>query len=172
VLARHLEHVLVLSGSGRCLEVAALNPFVFGGWLRARGWSYESVDTRRLREASDPGGFDTFIDHDADVTDLRFAGGGTYELLILQHVLEEVGDYRAALDELARVLEPGGRAILEIPFADDTPATRHKDPDRYGNRWRFGTDLLTDLEARFAAVELHRLAEDPYTGTFFVCTGR
>ncbi|MCW3016890.1 MAG: hypothetical protein JWO02_3982 [Solirubrobacterales bacterium] len=172
VLVRHLGDALVPGGSGRCLEIAPLNPFVFGGWLRARGWSYEAVDKRRLRESSDPGGFDLFINHDADLTDLRFARAAQFELLILQHVLEEVGDYRAALDELARVLEPGGRAILEIPFSDAVPATKHKRADRYGNRWTFGADLCADLRSRFAAVELQRLAEGPYTGQFFVCTGR
>src|ERR1700751_4178644 len=79
-LVRQLQPELRVRGSGKCLEVGPLNPFVFGGLLRARGWQYEAVDKRRRRERADPGGFDTFIDHDADLTDLRFARTNSYEL--------------------------------------------------------------------------------------------
>ncbi len=171
MLARELTAGLASRAGGRCLEIAPLNPFVFGGWLRGQGWAYEAMDTRRLRERSDPGGFDTFIDHDADITDMRFAPADHYELVLLQHVLEEIPDYRAALDEISRVLKPAGRAILEIPLGG-ARVTQHKDADRYGNRWAFGEELVFDLEARFAAVSLRELAEPPYRGQFFVCEGR
>ena len=169
-LARDLASEFEIRGSGRCLEIAPLNPFVFGGFLRARGWQYEAVDKRSLRERSDPGAFDAFIEHDADITDLRFARTDGYELLILQHVMEEISDYLAALDELSRVLEPGGRAILEIPWSPGT-RTVHKDPDRYENRWSFGDDLLQTLEQRFRTVTERQLREGVYTGSFFMCTG-
>jgi SAM-dependent methyltransferase len=170
-LAGQLRDQLERRAGGRCLEVGPLNPFVFGGFLRARGWSYEAVDKRALRERSDPGGFDTFIDHDADLTDLRFADTGAYELVVLQHVLEEIGDYGAALDELSRVVEPGGRAVFEMPWVPGSP-TRHKPADRYGNRWQFGDDLLDELRSRFAGVATHELREGVYVGRFFVCDGR
>jgi len=168
-LARGLAVELVPRGSARALESAPLNPFVFGGWLGDRGWTYESFDLRALRESSDPGGFDGFIDHDCDITDLRFAATASFELVMLQHVLEAIGDYGSALDELSRVLEPGGRALLEVPWEPSLPSSRHKEADRYGNRWRFGADLVDELRARFAAVEPRELREGVYSGTVFVC---
>jgi hypothetical protein len=169
-LVRDLATALEVCGGGRCLEVGPLNPFIFGDYLRGRGWSYEAVDKRLVREDSDPGGFDAFIDRDADLTDLAFARTNGYELIILQHVLEAIDDYLAALDELSRVLELGGRAILEIPWAPGVE-TQHKDPDRYGNRWSFGEDLIESLRARFKDVAPTELREGMYAGTFFVCIG-
>jgi SAM-dependent methyltransferase len=171
-LVRGLHEAIAVRAGGRCLELAPLNPIVFGGFLRARGWRYEALDLRSLRETSDPGGFDTFIDLDRHIGDLYGIPGAHYELILLQHVLEEIPDYPAALDELARVLAPDGRAILEIPWDPSRAETRHKDADRYGNRWRFGRDLLDELGARFASVEQHELSEGVYRGQFFVCTGR
>ena len=93
-----------------------------------------------------------------------------YELVILQHVLEQIIDYRAALDELARVLEPGGRALLEIPGHTQS-RTEIKPGDRYGNRWTFGDDLVEDLRRRFGGVRRHKAALGQYRGSFYVCVG-
>jgi len=169
-LVMELGDALVLCGGGRCLEVAPLNAWVFGGYLRERGWRYEGVDKRSLREHSDPGGFDDFIDHDRDLADLRGLPTAGYELVLLQHVLEQVVDYRAALDELARVLEPGGRALLEIPGHTQT-RTELKPEDRYGNRWAFGDDLVEDLQRRFGSVQRRKAALGQYRGSFYVCVG-
>lgn len=168
-LVLEFDAALTVSGGGRCLEVAPLNAFVFGGYLRERGWRHEGVDKRRLREPSDPGGFDAFIDHDRDLTDLFGLETAGYELVLLQHVLEMVVDYRAALDELSRVLEPGGRALLELP-GHTGQRTELRPGDRYGNRWHFGDDLVEDLEARFGRVERRKVALDAYRGSFFACT--
>lgn len=169
-LAIDLGDALVVSGGGRCLEVAPLNAWVFGGFLRERGWRYESLDKRSLRERSDPGGFDDFIDHDRDLADLAGLPTGGYELLILQHVLEQVVDYRAALEEIARVIEAGGgRALLEIPGYSQA-RTELKSLDRYDNRWTFGDDLIEDLERRFGTVERRSTALGRYRGSFLVCT--
>lgn len=168
-LAGQLADELVPRGSARCLEIAPLNPYVFGGFLRARGWTYEGLDRRLFREGSDPGGFDDFIDHDRDLSDLRGLRTAGYELLILQHVLEAVADRRAAFDEIARVVEPGGRALLEIPWNPDAAETVGKDLDRYGNRWAYGRDVLDELQTRFADVAVRELADGPYRGTVFVC---
>ncbi len=167
-LVVELGGALVRSGCGRCLEVAPLNAWVFGGFLREQGWGYEAVDKRLLREHSDPGGFDDFIDHDRDLADLHGLATAGYELVILQHVLEQVADYRAALDELSRILEPGGRALLEIP-GHTQARTEHKPGDRYGNRWTFGDDLVVDLERRFESVRRQKVAMGRYRGSFYVC---
>ncbi|QWT18407.1 class I SAM-dependent methyltransferase [Bacillus sp. NP157] len=51
-----------------------------------------------------------------DMTAMSFAEG-SFDLVIANHVLEHVGDLPAAMAELARVLAPGGLAILQTPFS-------------------------------------------------------
>lgn len=43
---------------------------------------------------------------------------GYFDLLIANHVLEHVEDDRRAVAEIARVLKPGGYAILQTPYSD------------------------------------------------------
>jgi len=83
--------------------------------LRARhGRGYRTVDP-----------FDPTADVRAPLTALPFADGW-FDAVISCHVLEHVADDRAALAELARVLAPGGRLILLVPY-DPTGPTR-EDP--------------------------------------------
>ncbi|WP_168174218.1 class I SAM-dependent methyltransferase [Rhodanobacter sp. C06] len=48
---------------------------------------------------------------------------GSFDFLIANHVLEHVADDRRALQEVYRVLKPGGHAILQTPFARKLHAT-------------------------------------------------
>lgn len=171
-LAGGLSDLLVPSGtgSGRVLECAPNSTMLLGSWLRGRGWHYESFDKRSFREPFHPGVFDTFVDHDADITDIRVAATGGYELVLLQHVLEQVPDYLAGLDEMARVVEPGGQAILEIAWRREIPETQPLPTNRHGHRWVIGADVLDELRHRFAVVEPRDLSDaDGYRGTFFIC---
>src|SRR4051794_28298418 len=63
---------LVPRGSARCLEVAPRSPTLYGGWLRARGWEYTSLDKWEHRGRTDAGSFG-FIDRAGDLTDLGWA---------------------------------------------------------------------------------------------------
>lgn len=47
----------------------------------------------------------------------------SFDLVIANHVLEHVADYRASLKELSRVLKVGGFAILQTPFSARLIAT-------------------------------------------------
>lgn len=51
-----------------------------------------------------------------DITGIPF-DNSTFDLLICNHVLEHIVDYKKALDELFRVLKPGGIAILQTPYS-------------------------------------------------------
>jgi SAM-dependent methyltransferase len=120
----------------------------------------------------------------ADITALGF-GAARFDAVLSLDVLEHVPDYRAALREFARVLAPGGRCLLSVPFHADrehstTLARMHADgriehlqpPEYHGDPLsggvlcfhHFGWDLLAALrEAGFAQVEAVRLC-DPAQG--------
>lgn len=51
-----------------------------------------------------------------DATDIPFEVG-KFDLIICNHVLEHIPDYRKALQEIYRVLKAGGVAILQTPYS-------------------------------------------------------
>lgn len=71
--------------------------------------------------------FSPLADVKADICNLPF-DDNQYDLILCNHVLEHIPDDTKAMQELLRVLKPGGMAILQIPqdlnreqtFADDT----------------------------------------------------
>jgi hypothetical protein len=168
-LARVLSQHVVQTAEPTCLEIGPRNAVVFGEWLRGRGWRYAAVDKWSMRGRSDPEALGSYIEHDADLSDLHFATSGSVDLFLLQHVLEEVRDYRSALDEISRILTASGTAYLEIPWTEKRADSHMKPPDVYENLWSFGADLLDELRARFATVDVIRLTEDRYRGDCFVC---
>lgn len=89
----------------------------------------------------------------ADLTDLPFSRG-RWDLIVCAHVLEHVADDAAAMRELARVLTPGGRALVMVPRNIGVPTD--EDPsisDPQERIRRFGQDdhvriYGDDLEGR------------------------
>ena len=65
--------------------------------------------------------FNPFADLSADLTAIPLPDASV-DLVISCHVLEHIPDHRAAMRELARVLRPGGQAIVMVPN-DDRPVT-------------------------------------------------
>jgi len=170
-LERHRALVVSLDaeleprGSGWCLEVGPRSPQVFRGYLSRRGWEYAGADRWDIRCSADPEAFGYFIQYDADATDLTFAVTGAYELFIAQQVIEAVIDYQAALDEAARVLEPGGRALLQVVWNAGRVHSLRRPRDRHGSVWSFGQDWIDSLRRRFVQIDRVPLEE----GEFFVC---
>jgi SAM-dependent methyltransferase len=140
-------------------------------WLQrsipsARGSEYGLDASRRLRlqrKFSALGGRGTL--NEADITALADADA-SFDAIGCFDVLEHVPDYRAALREFARVLAPGGRLVITVPFletAQDTlvrarlradgsiehlePEEIHGDPVSGGVLcfYHFGWDLLDAL---------------------------
>jgi SAM-dependent methyltransferase len=159
----------LLAGGGSALEAGPANRRVYGEFLRERGWTYRSLDRWRTGNPNDPRAVG-FVDHEADLTDLSIFADGEFDLFLAQHVIEEIEDYGRALDEIARVLGPGGTALLEIPFDPGRERSERQPPDHFGNVWSFGADLLDELRTRFAEVETVTLEEGGYRGTLLVCT--
>jgi SAM-dependent methyltransferase len=48
---------------------------------------------------------------------------GAFDVIVCCHVLQSVGDDRAAMRELFRVLRPGGHAVLQVAIAPDRAET-------------------------------------------------
>ncbi len=98
----------------RVLHVAP-EPCLRDALTASPGLRYVSVDL-----------FDPAADSAADLTALPFATGA-FDFAICSHVLEHVGDDRAAMAELHRVLGPGGRAAVMVPI-DMKRAETFEDP--------------------------------------------
>jgi SAM-dependent methyltransferase len=79
-----------------------------------------------------------------------------FDHVVCTQVLEHVPDPRAVLDELARVLEPGGRLWLTAPFVGEL----HEEPHDY---FRFTSHGLRRL-VQDAGMEVLEL--EPLTGYF------
>jgi SAM-dependent methyltransferase len=98
-----------------------------------------------------------------DLTTLRLPDGDR-DLVIAYHVLEHVPDDRSAMREIARVLRPTGRAILEVPMTGDETderfmegppelrATHYGQPDHVREYGR------ADFERRLRSVGLEPMA--------------
>jgi SAM-dependent methyltransferase len=157
-----------LESGGRCLEAGPANPRVFGGYLRERGWEYQSCDRWRTGNPNDPRPV-SFVDHEVDLCDLSTFDDSEFDLFIAQHVIEEIAEYGLALDEIARILRPGGVALLEIPFDPRRERSERQPPDHFGNVWTFGADLLEEVGRRFDEVETLPLREGRYEGALLVC---
>jgi len=65
-------------------------------------------------------------------------GDGAFDTVLSNQVLEHVPDPRALWAEMVRVLRPGGRLIVTVPFS----FRLHAEPDDY---WRFTPHALRQL---------------------------
>jgi SAM-dependent methyltransferase len=79
------------------------------------------------------------------------------DVVVTPHVLEHVPDTDKALDELRRVLVPGGWLLLQVPLLQPVTAPP-VEPEFHGDNtpvfWRFGFDLSDRLRGHGFEVEL------------------
>lgn len=91
----------------------------------------------------------------ADICQLPFADN-SYDIIFCNHVLEHIPDDKKAMQELYRVLKPGGMAILQIPqdlnrettFEDDSitdPKERREVFGQYDHVRVYGRDYFDKL---------------------------
>lgn len=144
---RSLAHVLVrrtsfLEPHTRVVEVAPMRGFE--RWCLAQPQlDYVSFD--RERHAMQKG----------DITNMRFASGSV-DLFICFHVLEHIPDEDRALNEIRRVLRPGGTLVIQVPLDPDLERTVEygaPDPRETNHVRRYGQDFAQRLEAHDFTVE-------------------
>ncbi len=99
----------------------------------------------------------------ADICNLPFKDNA-YDFILCNHVLEHIPNDKRAMQELYRILKPGGTAILQIPqdlnrettFEDDTitdPKERAKIFGQYDHVRVYGRDFFDTLRAVGFTVE-------------------
>jgi SAM-dependent methyltransferase len=137
---------------GRSNPLGALLLRVFGaprfaGWVRTAGGTLDTpiLDVgcgaghllRQMREAgfTNLTGIDPFLPDNLETAEglsLRKCGleecTGTFDLIMLHHSFEHMPAPAAALDEVRRLLRPGGFALIRIPLAGSL-AWRNYGPD-------------------------------------------
>lgn len=120
---------------------------------RVPRWRYRTVDR-----------FSPLADRHADLTDLPFPAGDV-DLILSSHVLEHIPDDTTAMAELARVLRPGGVALVMVPFDPKRPVTAEgrtiaspaERLARFGHPYHYriyGADLVDRLETAGFAVRV------------------
>jgi SAM-dependent methyltransferase len=83
--------------------------------------------------------FSPLADVKADICNLPF-GDNSYDVILCNHVLEHIPDDTKAMQELYRVLKPGGMGIFQIPqdlnrektFEDDTITDQKQRAEIFG----------------------------------------
>ncbi len=134
-------------------------------WIKLR--FPEAMGSEYLRDGTQPGRTNRYGVRHEDLTALSFADD-SFDFLISLEVMEHIPNYREAFLECARVLRPGGKMLLSVPFhpgvghierarvrGDGTiehllPPEFHGDPlDTQGCLCfhHFGWDVLEDLKA-------------------------
>ncbi len=118
--------------------------------------------------------FSPLADVKADICDLPF-DDNSYDIILCNHVLEHIPDDTKAMQELLRVLKPGGMAILQIPqelerattFADDSitdQKERAKIFGQYDHVRIYGRDYFDKLRSiGFRVIEedyTHKIAPE------------
>lgn len=124
----------------------------------------------------------------ADATQLPFPND-SFQVVIGNHIMEHIPNDRLAMRELYRVLEPGGLAVLQVPFSESLPHTLEdptiRDPKQqsalFGQKDHVRIYALTDYmnrlrEAGFQVkympyqelAYLHHFALQPQEGFIYI----
>jgi len=103
--------------------------------------------------------FSPDVDHTVDLRDLPF-GDGSYDVIVAAHVLEHIKEDEAAIENIHRVLKPGGFAILQVPlFGPNTVEYQTPNPHEWGHIRAPGEDYFERYRKIFPRVEEFRSSD-------------
>jgi len=121
------------------------------------------------------------VDDKVDITNMPGYSDGQFDFFICSHVLEHVTDDAKALQELHRILRPGGKGIVMVPIILSLNQTQ-EDPtvEDEAERWRrFGqndhvrlyskNDFIKRIEQ--AGFRTHQLGEEYFGEELFRRSG-
>lgn len=110
--------------------------------LEAAASSYASLDIEPRTSG---------LDYQCSVTDMSPVGDAAYDTALCSEVLEHVAEPDVAVNELARILSPGGHLIVTVPFL----ARLHEEPHDFQRFTEHGLRRLL-VEGGFDVVEVER----------------
>lgn len=94
-----------------------------------------------------------------DIQKLTFSDN-LFDLVLCNHVIEHVEDDKKALQEMARILRPDGKAIITIPGEWDREETIYFDDLRHNGHYRdYGNEVVDLMRTAFSNVEVKNLQE-------------
>ncbi|WP_246133359.1 methyltransferase domain-containing protein [Mycobacterium helveticum] len=120
----YVDQFLRPDGIRRVLEFAPSAPL--SAYLRSRAdFQYRTADLMM-----------TGVDDVVDIMDMQMYADGSFDFFVCSHILEHVSDDGRALNELYRILAPGGCGIVMTPVGpdgcfDEDPAVTDE-----AERWR------------------------------------
>lgn len=135
----------VFTDSIKVLHFAPEQAF-YKRFRKIKNWEYTTTDLNS-----------PIADVKADICDLPFQKN-EFDLIICNHVLEHIQDDTKAMQELFRILKPGGTAILQVPYEanrkttfEDNSITDPKERTRifgqYDHVRVYGMDYFQKLES-------------------------
>jgi len=156
----------------KILDISPISKYIFSGYLKKHrpDVTYTGVDKYRNGNPKDKRD-SAFCDMYFDLVDMpKFIEDGVFDLVIMQHVIEEIDDYKTCLKNISNVLKKEGKAFLEIPSYDYLFEHVKQPPNNYGNVWQFSKGaLFYELKELFEEVEVVNYEEGGFIGNFFVC---
>ncbi len=117
--------------------------------MKGRGWESQGVDL--CRESAEYGGRVRSVSIFAGTLEEARFPVGAFHAVHFSHLIEHVPDPRAFLSEVARILAPGGYAVITTPNVDGLQAKL------FGARWR---SAIPDHLTLFSPATLRRMVEE------------
>lgn len=109
LVGRMYQNALAAHARGRLLDLGCGKAPLFGMYRRR-------VDTVTCVDWGNSLHDNQFIDQEVDLTKRLPFGDGSFDTIVLSDVLEHIPTPSALCHEIARILAPGGKLLMNVPF--------------------------------------------------------